>query len=184
MENKSLYYDGNMLIIWAILGGGMIYLAPSFFYSSVEIGVLFLVVSFFIGYMIESFLLRRVNKKYNINGFTHSQKIIAYSYMMLTLLSIILTTIYFNIKVESLIYPTWIFVIGFSGVIAGLLIKCKTHFIISQTIVLIAILMFLYIAFNLEMANDKSFVEFGKWVAIFTLVPSYIYLGFYMKNKI
>jgi len=181
-SSKFVPYDGNIFFVWAFVGGIMLYFGPDMFYKSTLIGVIFLVVGFLIGFSIEGYLVKKVNKLHDIELYTPIQKNIEYAYAIMAVFAIVLTAIFFLAGVKGLIYPTWIFAIGFPGFLGGLAVKCKIFTTVSAITTGIALLMFLHLAFNIQMINSDNLVEIGKYISILVLVPSYIYLGFDMKR--
>lgn len=181
-SSKFVPYDGNIFFSWAFVGGIMLYFGPQMFDLSTLTGVIFLTLGFGIGFSIEGFLVKKVNKLHDIEIYTPIQKNIEYAYSIMAIFAIILTAIFFSAGVKGLIYPTWIFAIGFPGFLGGLAVKCKTFSLVSLLTITVSLLMFIHLAFYIDMINSNSLVEVGKYIAILVLVPSYIYLGLDMKR--
>jgi len=182
-SSKFVPYNGNMLIIWGVLGGLMLYFSPVFFYSSVTSGVIFLTVGFLAGFLLELYLTRKENEKYQLEQFTAIQKGIEYSYTIAILFALIFTAIFFQANTKSLIYPMWIFAISFPGFITGFLVNHKAFKVVSVLTLLVSLSMFCYIALNIDIISDQTFVDFTRIIAIAVLTPSYIYLGIDMNKR-
>jgi len=182
-NSKFVPYNGNMLIIWGVIGGLMLYFAPVFFRSSIISGVIFLAGGFFVGFMLELNFTQKENKKYQLEQFTVIQKSIEYSYAAMMLFALLLTTILLQVNIKSLIYPIWIFAIGFAGLVTGFLVNNKAFKIVSVITLLISLSMFGYVALNIDIVSNQAFADLGRVIAATVLVISYVYLGIDMNKR-
>jgi hypothetical protein len=182
-QNKFVPYDGNMLIIWGIIGGIMLYGAPIFFEQSLFGGIGFLVGGFAVGFVLEMVLTKKQNDKYALNQFTSIQKNIEYTYAISMAIALVMTIIAIKLEVLGVIYPLWMFHIGFAGFVTGVLANNKQYKIISLLTMLPPMVILGYFAFDIQYIHSTAIYELSRSVSIVLLSGSYIYLGIAMKKR-
>jgi len=182
-SSKFVPFDGNILIIWAIVGSVMLYFGPGVFYDSILYGSLFLVCGFLIGFTFEYFLVKNANKKVDLDIFTPIQKSIEVFYATSAVFGILLTVIFFKAGMSALIFPMWLFFIGMPGLISGFLVHCNSFKAVSLFTLFLSFSLLLYISFNIELINDDILTNNLKLLTIFVFTSSYIYLGTTINKK-
>jgi hypothetical protein len=172
-----------MLIIWGIIGSSMLYGAPIFFEQSLFSGIGFLVGGFAVGFVLEMVLTKKQNDKYALNQFTSIQKNIEYTYAISMAIALVMTVIAIKIEAMGVIYPLWMFHIGFAGFVTGVLANNKQYKIISLLTMLPPMVMLGYFAFDIQSIQSTALYELSRNISIVLLGASYIYLGVAMKKR-
>lgn len=113
----------NAILLWsfasAIMFLGFEYVLSFNLYYAIS----FVVGISLISYMIEFFLIRRENYKYDVMNITHNQVMIQWNYNIAIVFAIILTFIFNTNDFGIYSYPSWVFLIAFANFNTGLILN-------------------------------------------------------------
>jgi hypothetical protein len=102
-------YNYNALIVWGIIGMIMTIFMGVLLKYSILTGSVFSLIMMSVGFMIEGFLVKQVNQKYDIDDCTKRQRFISTMFTMLTIFSIALSALLAKYDLIALAYLVWLF---------------------------------------------------------------------------
>jgi len=102
-------YNYNALIVWGVIGMIMTLFMGMLLKSSILTGTVFSLVMMSVGFVIEGFLVKQVNQKYDIDDCTKRQRFISTMFTMLTIFSIALSALLAKYDLIVLAYLVWLF---------------------------------------------------------------------------
>jgi hypothetical protein len=118
-------YNYNALIVWGVIGSVMTFVMPSLIKTSVMWGTVFSVICMSVGFMIEGFLTKKVNKNYDIESCTRKQRFIATTFTLLTFFAIALSALLAKYDLIIPLFVLWMFLCGFGYYVVGYVLNIK-----------------------------------------------------------
>jgi len=177
LENeKFMPYNFNAIIVWGVVAIFLFIFASNIFKISIIYGSIFLIVFLGFGALVEYFLIKNENKKYDMPYFNKLQNFVEKVYVINIIFGIFLTIIFVQSMLIDYIYIIWIFLIGSAGYIAGFSINSKLftyHSIISISVAFTLFILSTF--FNITIFNQLA--------AIVVIGFGYIYLGIRLKRE-
>jgi O-antigen/teichoic acid export membrane protein len=134
-------YNYNALVVWGIIGMVMSLFMGYLLKNSILYGSIFSFVMMTVGFMIESFLTKRVNKEYDIDDCTKRQKFISVLFTMLTFFAIVLSALLAKYDLITPIYVVWIFICGVGYFSIGFVLNLKIFTYTSYLKMVVSILL-------------------------------------------
>jgi len=163
-------YNYNACHVWSliavILTLGMVWM----YEQSLAVGTTIMVVLISIGFIVEHSLTKKVNENYDIDDCTKRQRFIMNNFLMITILMIILSTIFASYKLYSLGLLTWLFSISLGYFSIGFVLNIEhftkmAHFNMVMALVLLSVGAY----FNLLVGFESLFYTLVQAVVIFGL---------------
>lgn len=124
-KDEFFPYNYNALIVWGVIGMIMSLFMGVIFKDSLLYGAIFSFVIMTAGFMIEGFLVKKVNEAYDIEDCTKRQKFISIMFIMLAFFSIVLSVLLAKYNLIILAYSVWIFLIGMGSFALGFILNIK-----------------------------------------------------------
>ncbi len=121
-EDKTPY-DSNIILLWALASAVMFLSFEIVLGFGVYYAIFFVIGVSALASGVGFFMTRRENYKYDIAKMTHNQTIMNYDYIIAIGFAIILTMVFNQNDIGSYSYPTWVFLIGFVNLNAGLILN-------------------------------------------------------------
>jgi len=149
-------YNYNALVVWGIIGAIMTLVMPILMKYSVLQGTIFSIVVMGIGFMIESFLTKKVNEDYNIDNCTKKQKFIASTYTMLTFFAIALSALLAKFSLIIPIFALWLFLCGMGNYAVGYVLNIKMFTLVSFLSTSVAVLLLTVAYFIDDLSSIQS----------------------------
>ncbi len=177
-------YNYNALIVWGVIGLVMSVVMPYLMKSSVLWGTMFAVVAMSLGFIIEGFLVKQVNEKYDIKDCTNRQRFIAQTYTFLTLFAIALSAVVAKYDLIAVLFSLWLFLCGYGNFAVGYVLNIKlftTTGLLSIT-ASVLLLIFSYFVDNLGNLNS-SFFYTSQVISIILLGVVPILMGIKLKRQ-
>ena len=177
-------YNYNALIIWGVIGIIMTFAIPPLIVSSILWGTVFSVVLMGIGFIVEGFLTKRVNKDYDIDNCTKRQKFIAATFTILTLFSIILTMLFAKHMLITPLFMIWLFTVGFGDRVVGYILNIKLFSISGYFSMASSMILLILSLFVDDLGNMDSMFFYlcqGVTFAMLGVVP--ILIGLKLKRQ-
>jgi hypothetical protein len=178
-------YNYNALVVWGVIGMIMSLFMGSLLKSSILYGSIFSFVMMSVGFMIEGFLTKRVNKKYDIDDCTNRQKFISVLFTMLTFFAIALSALLakHNLIIPS--YVVWIFICGVGYFAIGFVLNIKIFTLMSYLKMVVAILL-MTLSFFTENLGDinSTFFYFVQGITFVLLGVLPILIGQKLKKEV
>lgn len=116
-------YNYNALIVWGIIGMIMTIFMGILMKTSILYGSTFAFIMMTSGFLIESFLVKRVNEKYDIEDCTKKQKFISTLYTVLTFFAIAISALLAKYNLIAAAYVVWIFVCSIGYLALGFILN-------------------------------------------------------------
>jgi len=152
-------YNYNALIVWGVIGIVMTLFMGMLLKYSILTGTVFSLVMMSVGFIIEGFLVKQVNQKYDIDDCTKRQKFITTMFTILTLFAISLSALLAKYDLIPLSYLVWLFccAVGYYsiGFVLNLSIFTKSAFVKVGASVLLLIVS--YFVSDLSSLNSSFF---------------------------
>lgn len=133
-------YNYNALIVWGVIGMVMSLFMGILLKSSLLYGAIFSIVLMTVGFMIEGFLVKRINQEYDIEDCTKRQKFISIMFGMLTFFAVALSVLLAKYDLIIPAYAVWIFLIGLGNFALGFILNIKVFTLASYLKMSVAIL--------------------------------------------
>jgi uncharacterized membrane protein (DUF485 family) len=118
-------YNYNALIIWGVIGMVMTLGFPYMIGVSMKQGTIFAVVVMLTGFIIESFLTKRVNENFDLESCTKKQRFIATLYAVSVTFAIVLSALFAKYHIMVPIFMIWIFMCGLADFVVGFVLNIK-----------------------------------------------------------
>ncbi len=163
-------YNYNALVVWGVIGMVMPIVMPGLLKSSVLQGTIFSILLMSVGFVVEGFLTKRVNKDYDIESCTKKQHFIAMTYTIMTLFAIALSALLAKYHLIIPVFAIWMFVCGVGDFAVGFVLNIKlfTH---ASYIMIGMSLLILILAYFIEDLGDleSAFFFFAQGMTFATL---------------
>jgi len=178
-------YNYNALIIWGVIGMIMTLFMGMLLKFSILTGTVFSLVMMSVGFIIEGFLVKQVNQKYDIDDCTKRQKFITTMFTILTLFAISLSAILAKYDLIPLAYLVWLFccAVGYYsiGFVLNLSIFTKSAFVKVG----VAVLLLIGSYFVADLSSlDSSFFYLVQGVTFVLLGVLPIMIGRKLKEEL
>ncbi len=178
-------YNYNALIVWGIVGMIMTLFMGVMLKSSLLYGAIFSIVVMTVGFMIEGFLIKKVNQSYDIEDCTKKQKFISIMFSMLTLFAISLSVLLAKYDLIIPAYIVWIFLMGVGHFILGFILNIKIFTLTSYLKMSIAILVMVATLFIDDLGNlNSTFFYFIQGITFALLGVLPILIGRKLKKEL
>lgn len=118
-------YNYNALIVWGVIGMIMTLFFPYLIADSVVQGAVFAVVVMTAGFVIESFLTKRVNEDFDLESCTKKQRFIATLYAVCVSFSIVISVSLAEHMLMIPIFMIWIFMCGLADFVVGFVLNMR-----------------------------------------------------------
>ncbi|HIP02321.1 MAG TPA: hypothetical protein EYG75_02280 [Campylobacterales bacterium] len=167
-------YNYNALIVWGVIGMIMSLFMGVIFKASLLYGAIFSFVVTTAGFMIEGFLVKKVNEAYDIEDCTKRQKFISIMFSMLTFFAIALSVLLAKHDLIIPAYAVWIFLIGMGNFALGFILNIKIFTLASYLKMSVAILIMIATLFVGDLGSlDSMFFFFvqGVTFALLGVLP-------------
>jgi O-antigen/teichoic acid export membrane protein len=128
--------------------------------SSIFYGSVFSFVMMSVGFMIESFLTKRVNKEYDIDDCTNRQKFISILFTMLTFFSIVISALLAKYELIIPTYIVWIFMCGVGYFSIGFVLNLKIFTNIAYLKMIVSLLLMIGSIFATDLNDINSMFFF------------------------
>lgn len=163
-------YNYNALVVWGVIGMVMTMLMPALLKSSVLQGSIFSLVLVSVGFVVEGFLTKRVNRDYDIENCTKRQQFIAVTYTIMTVFAIVLSALLAKYDLIIPIFAIWMFVCGIGDFAVGFVLNIKL-FTYASYIMIGMSLLILIGSFFMENLGDleSTFFYFAQGITFATL---------------
>ncbi|MCH9812518.1 MAG: hypothetical protein K0U47_01080 [Epsilonproteobacteria bacterium] len=183
-SQKFVPYAPNALIMWGIVTGILFLFTQEVIERfGIVSGGLFLAIFISVSAYMESKMIRKINKKYEVEALTRKQKFIESIYIFISIFAILMTAILFKAGAINLIYVVWIFLIGLTSYIAGHILNQKSftyHGIVSF---MIAFGIVYLIYFTHDGLQDSGLSYLFRALGVVIIGGGYIWLGLLMKKE-
>jgi O-antigen/teichoic acid export membrane protein len=153
-------YNYNALVVWGIIGMVMSLSMGYLLKSSIFYGSVFSFVMMSVGFMIESFLTKRVNKEYDIDDCTNRQKFISILFTMLTFFSIVISALLAKYELIIPTYIVWIFMCGVGYFSIGFVLNLKIFTNIAYLKMIVSLLLLIGSIFATDLNDINSMFFF------------------------
>lgn len=183
-SQKFVPYAPNALIMWGVVTGFLFLFTQNVIVSfGIFSGALFL--AFFIGLaaFIEYRMVSKVNQKYEIEVLTQKQKFIESIYIFKSIFTILMTVALAKLEAYNLIYPIWVFTVGFTSFIAGYVLNQKSFTYHGIASALLAGVMVLLVLLIPQGTYDIALSYLFRFSALLLMGGGYIWLGLNMKKE-
>jgi len=180
---KFVNFDGKVLVMWAFIGSIMFYFARVLLDDSLLKTVLFVLFGFVIGFLIKFILLKKANKKDNLNILeVLTNRIFIYNTVSL-IFAFLLSVIMLKINASAMVFPIFLFSIYMPRFIIGTLANCNACKLTSTNGMLVAIVMFVYIIIFPEYINNSLVIDIISYISIFVFFFLFLILGISKINR-
>ena len=169
-KDEFFPYNYNALIVWGVIGMIMSLFMGVIFKDSLLYGAIFSFVIMTAGFMIEGFLVKKVNEAYDIEDCTKRQKFISIMFIMLAFFSIVLSVLLAKYNLIILAYSVWIFLIGMGSFALGFILNIKIFTLASYLKISAAILIMVATLFVGDLGSLDSMFFFFVQGATFVLL--------------
>jgi hypothetical protein len=178
-------YNYNALIVWGIIGMIMSLFMGVILKSSIFYGVIFSIVMMTIGFVIEGFLTKQVNKDYDIENCTKKQKFIAQIFTILTLFAVALSALLAKYGLISPAYIVWIFMCGVGYFAIGFVLNIRLFTLSAKFKMIIAVLLMVGSYFISDLSSlDSTFFYFVQGITFVLLGVLPILIGQKLKKEL
>jgi hypothetical protein len=175
-SRKFMPYDYNALILWGIISSILFMFTDIVIINyGVSYGVMFLLVFLVLGFLIESLMIKKENKKFELDQFTEKQKFIEMLFTFASFFSIVLTVVFIQNSLMEYIYTPWIFMIGFIKYIIGFILNDKRFLFMGKINMAVFFLLLICSGF-------MDILLLSKYCGVIFLGGSCIYLGIKCKQ--
>lgn len=175
-SEKFMPYNFNAIIMWGVISILLFLFASYMFEQSMYLGIAFLIIMLSGGGIVEYFLTKKENIKYDIQNFTKIQKFIETVFTFNVIFGILISIILVQNELVSYIYLIWVFLIGVAGYIVGFTINSKIFLNHGKVSAILSLVLFAFsLIFDLTLLNQAF--------AIISLGFGYIYLGIKLKKE-
>jgi O-antigen/teichoic acid export membrane protein len=167
-------YNYNALIIWGVIGMIMTVFMGYLLQESVLYGTIFSTLMIGLGFLIEGFLTKRVNKNYDIEDCTHRQRFIMTLFTALSLFGIVLSAIFAKYNLIIPIYIIWLFLIGVGDFAVGFVLNIKLFKFTSTLKMSVSIALMIICFFISDLGNLNSLFHYfiqGMTFALLGIMP-------------
>lgn len=170
-SKKFMPYDYNALVLWGVIASFLFLYTDTVINSfSIYHGIGFLVSFIVIGFIIEVFMIKRENKKFELEQLTKKQKFIEMVFSLASLFCIILTFLFIQNNLTQYLYLHWLFVLGFGTYVSGFVLNQKRFSMIGYLNMIVFILLF-GLSFFIDI------FELSKYSGTLFIGGGFIYLG-------
>ncbi len=163
-------YNYNALVVWGVIGMIMTMVMPGLLKSSVLQGTIFSFVLMSIGFIIEGFLTKRVNKDYDIESCTKKQHFIATIYTIMTFFAIALSALLAKYNLIIPVFAIWMFVCGVGDFAVGFVLNIKLFTYASYIMIGMSLLILTFSYFMGDLGDlGSGFFYFAQGMTFATL---------------
>ena len=163
-------YNYNALIVWGVIAMIMSLFMGAIFKTSLVYGTLFSFAVIAAGFIIEKFLVKKVNDTYDLEDCTKKQKFIFIMFCMLTFFAIVLSVLLAKYNLIIPAYTVWIFLIGVGDFALGFILNIKIFTLVSYIKIGVAILIVVATLFIDDLGSLDSMFFFFVQGVTFTLL--------------
>ena len=149
-------YNYNALIVWGVIGTVMTFVMPTLIKSSLLYGTLFSLVMMTLGFMVEGFLIKKVNADYDIESCTNKQKFISKTYTFLTLFAVVLSALLAKYDLIIPLFALWLFLCGMGDFAVGYVLNIRIFSLVSYLSIGTSILLLIGALFATDLSNLSS----------------------------
>ena len=163
-------YNYNALVVWGVIGMIMTMLMPGLLKSSVLQGTIFSLVLMSVGFVVEGFLTKRVNRDYDIENCTKKQHFIAVTYTIMTVFAIVFSALLAKYDLIIPVFAIWMFVCGVGDFAVGFVLNIKLFTYASYIMIGMSLLILIF-SFFMENLGDleSTFFYFAQGMTFATL---------------
>lgn len=172
-NEKFMPYNYNMLVMWGIISAILFLTFEMISTLNIwyAIGYIGIVITF--GFLIEVYLIKKENIKYDLEKFTKTQTFIETNYTFSLVFATILTFVFVSNSIGTYAYLSWMFLLGFSNFITGFVLNNKNFTAVGIINISVAMAIF-----TICMIFDPSLVaNVVKYIAVLFSSGGFIYLG-------
>jgi hypothetical protein len=178
-------YNYNALIVWGVIGMIMTLFMGMLLKSSILTGTLFSLVMMSVGFVIEGFMIKRVNKKYDIDDCTNRQKFISTMFTVLTLFAIAISALLAKYDLIPLAYLIWLFCCAIGYYSIGFVLNLSIFTKSSYLKIAVSILLLISSYFVSDLASlDSLFFYIVQGVVFVLLGILPIVIGQKLKKEL
>ena len=146
-------YNYNATHIWSVIAFILTLTMDILYDRSVAIGTTWIFLLIAIGFIIEGIMIKKINQSYDIEDCTKKQHFIVKFFLMSSLFLILSSAILASLKLYTLIYLNWLFLISLGYFVLGFMLNLSNFVRLAEINIGMTILI-LVIGFYTNTIND------------------------------
>lgn len=178
-KEKFIPYDYRMLVGWGVLSAVLFMTFDMAVSVSMLYGILYAGVLAGFGFLSETYLVKRINSRYDLKRFTKTQTFINVIYVLSILFSLLLTVFFAFHGNAVYAYFSWIVLLGFATYTSGFVINHRKFMITGILNLTVGLALF---AAAIVYADSIPLL-LAKCLSVVTVSGGFIYLGFNMRRE-
>jgi magnesium-transporting ATPase (P-type) len=178
-EEKFMPYDYRMLIIWGVISAVLFLTTPTVSDYSLLVMSLYIASIIASGFLLENYLMKKINKKYDLEKFTKKQKFIETICTIAVFFSLLLSVAFFSKGLITYGFLSWMILLSFANYVMGFVMNNK-NFIKVGVFGLVAAAIVFILAILID---DNILSAYISYIAALIIGGGLVYLGFMMKKE-
>jgi len=178
-NEKFMPFNYKILIMWGFISAILILSFENIAkLYTVWYAIGYIVIVTTIGFLVEIYIIKKENKKYDIKSFTKLQKFVESNYTFTIVFATALTYVFISNNLAVYAYLSWIFMFGYADFVTGFVVNCK-KFTTVGIINISASIAMVTITFIFGIQVIAPYI---KYIAVLFLSGSLIYNGLTLKG--
>jgi hypothetical protein len=175
-HEKFMPYDYRMLIGWGVVSAFLFLTFEAVTTRSIGFGLLYVASIIIIASLVETYLTKRVNVKYDLPKLTKLQRFVESVYCIATVLALMLSYILISHGLIVYTYISWVSLLGFSSYVTGFVMNHKRVMSVGAGMMASGVVLYVG-SFMIDLG------PYIKYLAAAVTGGGFIYMGITMKKE-